>query len=65
MNENADSDYDEEIVEITKEHLDILDAIEARDSSQVYEKVLKHIAAYQQRSRGAKTKIQSEQNKAI
>ena len=35
MNENADSDYDEEIVEITKEHLDILDAIEARDSSQV------------------------------
>jgi len=65
MNENADSDYGEEIVEITKEHLDILDAIEARDSSQVYEKVLKHIAAYQQRSRGAKTKIQSEQNKAI
>lgn len=58
MNENADNAYEEEIVAITKEHLDILDAIEARDSTLVHERVLKHILAYQQRSRDAKPKLQ-------
>lgn len=59
INENADAAYEEEIISITKEHLDILDAIEARDASLVYERVLKHIEAYQQRSRDVKTKMET------